>query len=78
MFKYKVCYIEASRVVEAQMCDCKRYWLWVQSPLKEIKYLFKFTFSFLRSAFEAERGVKFHHSTRNASRIRQKMGNGVS
>ena len=41
------------------------------------KYLFTFIFSFLRFGIEAKRGVEFRHSTRNASRIRQKVGNGV-
>ena len=53
-------------------------WLWVRSPLEEMKYLFKFIFPFLRSGVEVKRGVEFCHSTRNASRIRQKVGNGVS
>ena len=35
-------------------------------------------FPFLRSGVEVKRGVEFCHSTRNASRIRQKVGNGVS
>ena len=51
------------------------YWLWVRSPLEEIKYLLKFIFPFLRSGVEAKRGVEFCHLTRNASRIRQKVGN---
>ena len=59
-------------------CDCKIDWLWVQSPLEEMKYLLKFTFPFIRSGIEVKRGVEFCHSTRNASRIRQKVGNGVS
>ena len=61
------------------MCDCKIDWLWVQSPLEEIKYLFTFIFSFfLRSGVEAKRGIEFRHSTRNASRNRRKVGKGVS
>ena len=59
-------------------CDCKTEWLWVRSPLEEMKYLLKFIFPFLRSGVEAKHGVKFCHSTRNASRIRQKVGHGVS
>ena len=39
--------------------DYKRDWLWVRSPLEEIKYTFKFIFSFLRSGVEAKRGVEF-------------------
>ena len=57
-------------------CDCKTDWLWVWSPLEEMKYLLKFIFPFLRSGVEAKRGVEYSHSTRNASRIRQKVGNG--
>ena len=45
--------------------------------LEKIKYLFTFIFSFLRSGVEAKRGVEFRHSTRNASRTRLKVGNGV-
>ena len=43
-----------------------------------MKYLLKFILPFLRSSVEDKRGVEFCHSTRNASRIRQKVGNGVS
>ena len=60
---------EAGRGAEAQS-DCKIDWLWVRSPLEEVKYLFKFIFPFLRSGVETKRGVEFCHSTRNASRIR--------
>ena len=49
----------------------------VRSPL-EMKYLFKFIFPFLRSGVKAKRSVEFRHSTRNVSRIRRKVGNGVS
>ena len=38
-------------------CDCKTDWLWVRSPLEEMKYLLKFIFPFLRSGVEAKRGV---------------------
>ena len=47
-------------------------------PLEEMKYLFKFIFSYLRSGVEAKRGVEFRHSPRIASKIRQQVGNGVS
>ena len=56
-------------------CGCKTDSLWVRSPLGEMKYLLEFIFPFLRSGVEAKRGVDFCHLTRNASRIRQKMGN---
>ena len=59
-------------------CDCKTDWLWVRSPLEEMKYLRKFISPFLRSGVEAKSGVEFCHSTCNATRIRQKVGNGVS
>ena len=36
-----------------QVCDCKRYWLWVRSPLEEIKYLFKSILPHLRSHVQA-------------------------
>ena len=58
------------------MCDCKRDWLWVRSPLEEMKYLFTFVFSFLRSGAETVREVEFRHSARNASKLRREMGNG--
>ena len=60
-------------VVQVQKRDCKIDWLWVRSALEEMKYLFKFKFSILRS----DGGVVFRHSTRNASRIRRKVVNGV-
>ena len=41
---------------------------------RRLKYLLKFIFPFLRSGVEAKRSVEFCHSTRNASRIRQKWG----
>ena len=56
-------------------CECKRDWLWIRSPLEEMKYL---TVSFLRSDDEAKRGVECHHSTRYASRIRRRMESGIS
>ena len=61
-----------------ERCGCKTDWLWVRSSLEEMKYLLKFRFPFLRSGVEAKRGVEFCHSKRNAPRIRQKVGNGVS
>ena len=54
----------------------KRDWLWVRSLLEEMKYLFKFIFPFPRSGVQAKRSVEFRHSTRNASKIRRKVGNG--
>ena len=59
-------------------CDCKTDWLWVRFPLEAMKYLLKSIFPFLHTGVEAKRGVEFCHSTRNASRIWQKVGNGVS
>ena len=58
--------------------DCKIDWLWIRSPLEEVKYLITFIFSFLRSGVEAKRGVEFRHSARNASRNRRKVGNGMA
>ena len=52
-------------------CDCKIDWLWIRSPLKEMEYLFKFIFPFLRSGVEAKRSVELPHSARNASRRRK-------
>ena len=60
-------------------CDCKIEWLWVRSINNKImKFLFTFIFSFLRYSAEAKRCVEFRHSTRNASRSRRKVENGVS
>ena len=61
---------EAIRGVGAQSVTLN-----AKCPLEEMEYLI---FVFLRSCVEAKCGVKFRHSTRNASRIRQKVGNGVS
>ena len=47
-------------------------------PTRGFKYLLKCIFSFLRYGVEAKRGVEFRYSTRNTSRTRRKMGNGVS
>ena len=44
----------------------------------KMKFLLKFIFPFIRPGVEVKRGIEFCHSTRNASRIRQKVGNGVS
>ena len=74
--KLKIVYFEAS--CGGTKCDCKTDRLWVRSPLGEIEYLLKFIFPFLRSGVDVKRGVEFSHSTRNASIIRQKVGNGVS
>ena len=52
--------------------------LWVRSTLEGMEYLFNFIFPFLRSSVEAKSGVEFSHSTRNTSRIRPNVGNGVS
>ena len=41
------------------------------------KYYYLFIFSVLRSGVEAKRGVEFHHSTRNSSRTRRKVENGM-
>ena len=68
---------EVFRGVGAQVCDCKRDWLWVRSPVVKMKYLFKFIFPFFRSGVGAKRGVEFRQSTRNASRIRRQTGNGI-
>ena len=49
-----------------------------QSPLEEMKYLFKYIFPFLRSGVKAKRGVESRHSIRGAYRIRRKVGNRVT
>ena len=35
------CVLDSSRGAGAQMCDCKRDWLWVRSPLDEVEYSLK-------------------------------------
>ena len=77
IFFYLLIDFGASRGAGAKS-DCKTDWLWVRTPLEEMRYLFKFIFPFLCSVDEAKRGVEFCHSTRNTSRIRQKVGNRVS
>ena len=42
---------------------CKIDWLWVRSPLEEVKYLFTFLFSFLRSGVE---GAALSSATQHA------------
>ena len=51
--KIKSSPVEASRGAKwrGTKCDCKN-WLWVRSPLEEVKYLLKFIFPFLRSGVE--------------------------
>ena len=44
----------------------------------EIFIIYKFIFPFLRSGIEVKHGVEVCHSTRNTSRLRQNVGNGVS
>ena len=66
-----MCWVQSWR--RGTKCDCRIDWLWVRSPLKEMKYLFTFIFSFLRSGVEAKRSTEFRHSTRSASRTRRKV-----
>ena len=37
-----------------------------------------FTFPLIRSGDQSKRGVEFRHSTRNTSKIRRKMKNGIT
>ena len=64
--------IEASRGAAAQSVTVKPTGCGFD-PTREMKYLLKFILPFLRSSVEVERGVEFCHSTRNASRIRQRV-----
>ena len=68
---------EASRGAAAQSVTVKPTGCGFD-PLEEMKYLLKFIFPFLRSGVVAKRGVEFCHLTRNATGMRQKVGNGVS
>ena len=63
--------IVASRGAVALQCDCERYSFWIQFSLERSKYLIS---SFLRTGVEAKSG-EFRSS---ASRIQQKLENGVS
>ena len=67
-----------TNVVTGAQSVTKTDGLWVRSPLEKMKYLLKFIFPYLRTGVEAKRGVEFCHSIRNASRVRQKVGNGVT
>ena len=60
---------EAIRGVGAQSVTVN-----AKCPVEEMEYLI---FVFLRSCVEAKCGVKFRHSTCNASRIKRKIGNGM-
>ena len=44
--------LEASRGAGAQVCDCKRDWLWVRYLLEQMRY-----FHFLHFGVEAKRAV---------------------
>ena len=44
-------------------CDCKRDWLWVGSPLEEMKYLFKFIF--LACALVSRQSVALSFATQH-------------
>ena len=66
--------LEASRGALTQSVTVKPTGCGFDPRLEEMKHLLKLIFPFLRSGVEAKRGVL----TRNAPRIRQKVGNGVS
>ena len=76
-------YIEGFKLIwgqswrRARKCD----WLSVRPSLEEMKYLFKYIcnyFHFLHSGVQAKRDVEFRHLTRNACKLRRKVGNRVS
>ena len=67
-------YIRGQSWRRGSKCDCKTDWLWVRSPLEDMKYLFKFIFPFLLTGLEAKSGVEIRHYTRNATRIWRKLG----
>ena len=62
LFQFQDNQFEASRGSGAQVCNYKRDWLWVRSVFKEMKYLFKCIFSFLRSGIETNCGVELPHA----------------
>ena len=68
--------MEASRSAAARGGTVKPTGCGFDPPSR--RHLLKFIFPFLRSGVEVKRGVEFCHSTRNDSRIRQKVGNGMS
>ena len=69
---------EASRGAEAQRVTVNSTGCGFVPHSRMMKYLFKLTFSFLRSGVQAKRGADFRHLTRNASRTRWNVGNGLS
>ena len=56
----------------AQACDCGRDKLWVRLPLEEIK------FNIFFFAVVSRQNAAFRHATLSASKIRRKVGSGVS
>ena len=68
--------LEASRGTGAQSVTVNQ--VVVGSIPSQGDEIFIYIYIFIRSGVEAKRGVKFRHSTRNATRIRQKVGNGAS
>ena len=76
-------YLCLYRNVRPVVAQRHKVWLWNRLvvgsiPTRGDKYLLKFIFPFLCSGVEVKWGVEFRLSTRDASRIRRKMGNEVS
>ena len=73
-----LCIPAASRGAAAQSMTIKPTGCGFDPHSRRWNFYLKFIFPFLRSGVEVKRGVEFCHLTRKASRIRQKVGNGVS
>ena len=72
------CTFEATRGAAAQSVTVKPTGCGFDPHSRRRNIYLKFIFPILRSGVEAKRSVELCHSTRNASRIRQKVGKGVS
>ena len=59
-------YIRGQSWRRGTKCDCKVNWLWVRSPLEEMKYLYKFIFSFLRSGRRRVKSTALSSATQHA------------
>ena len=70
--------VEASRGATAQGVTVKPTGCGFDPLSRRWNIYLNLYFHFLRSSVEDKGGVEFCYSTRNASRIRQKVGNGVS
>ena len=59
LFKKESIQIKGQSWLRGIKCDCKRNWLWVRSPLEEIKYFLKFIY--LHFGAQTKCGVDIRH-----------------